>query len=91
MHQKSDISERRNKPLLHYTAAESVRPVRGHLTTKINITFFYQKLNAEYIFFNNFFKKKKKTVFSEKNGKNYFGGTFNNFLGKGGDLRQKLT
>ncbi len=31
--------------------------VRGHLTPKMNITFFYQKLDAEYFLFNNFFLK----------------------------------
>ncbi len=32
----------------------------------------------------------KKAVFSEKLMKNYFGGTFDDFLGKGGVLLQKL-
>ncbi len=33
----------------------------------------------------------KKAVFSEKTAKNCFGGAFDNFLGKGGVLHQKLT
>ncbi len=41
------------------------------------------------IFYSRIFSK-KKAIFSEKTVKNSFGGTFNNFFGKGGDLRQKL-
>ncbi len=34
--------------------------------------------------------KEKKNVFSEKTSKNWFGGTFDHFLQKGGILLQKL-
>ncbi len=37
----------------------TVRPVRGHFTPKMNITFFYQKLDAEYFFIRQFFRKKQ--------------------------------
>ncbi len=66
----------------------TVRPVKGHLTQKMNIAFFIW--NWCWIFFySTIFSK--KAVFSEKTAKNCFGGAFDNFLGKEGILRQKLT
>ncbi len=67
--QKSDISERRSKgwrgfvPFNSYFLCNTsnyvtVRPVRGHLTPKMNIAFFYQKFDAEYFFIQQFFRKK---------------------------------
>ncbi len=65
-----------------------MRPVKGHLITKINIgTLFYQKLGAKYFLINNFLKKK---YFLRKNVKNCFGDMFDNFLGKEGVLPRKL-
>ncbi len=55
----------------------------------MNIAFFYQKFDAEYLFIRQFFRK--KAVFSEKTVKNCFGGAFDNFFGKEGVLRRKLT
>ncbi len=63
--------------------------VRGHLTRKMNITFFYQKLDAEYFFIRQFFLK--KAVFSEKTVKNCFWDAFDNFFGLEGVFCQKLT
>ncbi len=63
-----------------------MRPVRGH---KNEYSLFYQKFDAEYFFIQQFFSK--KAVFSEKTAKNRFGGAFDNFLGKEGVLRRKLT
>ncbi len=39
----------------------------------------------------NFYRFFESSPFSEKTVKNWFGGTFDNFLGKGGVLGQKLT
>ncbi len=65
-----------------------MRPEWGHLTPKMNIgNLFYQKLDAEYLLIQQFFQK-KKTVFSEKTGKNCLGDTFHHFLGKEGVLTQ---
>ncbi len=63
-------------------------PVSDRLTTKINITFFNRKLDAEYLFIRrNVFEK---TVLSEDYIKNYFGATFDHYLGKGGFLSRKV-
>ncbi len=72
-----------------YGRSVAVRPVRAHLTPKINITFFIRKQMLNIFLFNNFFEKKKK-VFSEKTAKNCFRGISNDFLGKGDVLPQKL-
>ncbi len=66
----------------------TVRPVRGLLTPKMNIAFFIRSLMLNIFLFNNFFEK---AVFSEKTVKNCRGGAFDNFLGKEGVLRRKLT
>ncbi len=82
--QKIDIWVRRNKGPLGHTAT-----CKGSSYTKNEYNLFYQKLDTEY-FFIQFFSK--KAVFSEKTLKNCFGSTFDDFLGKGGDvLHQKLT
>ncbi len=49
------------QPLLYLPHSRwvTVRPVRGHLTPKVNITFFYQKLDAEFFFIQLFFEKKQ--------------------------------
>ncbi len=87
--QKRDISERKSKVLtLQHGCWVTVRPVMGHLTPKMNITFFI-KIRCRITFYSKSFSK--KAVFSKKTVKNCFGGAFNNFLGKGGILRQKLT
>ncbi len=64
----------------------TVRPVRGHLTPKMNIDFFIKNLMLNIFLFNNFFEK--KATFSEKPAKNCFGGAFDNFLGKECVLRR---
>ncbi len=69
--------------------AITVRPVGGHLTPKMNTAFLIKNLMLKIFLLNNFFKK--RAVFSEKTAKNCFGGAFDNFLGKEGVLRQKLT
>ncbi len=88
MRQKNDISECR----LFYSRHGrwvAVHPVRGHLTPKLNTTFFFNhKLDVEY-FLSNFFQKKHHFV--RKAAKKCFGGTLDQFLGKGGVLPQKLT
>ncbi len=92
--QKSDISERRS--FAHFNPyfvcntsnCVTVRPVRTHLTPKMNIAFFIRNLTLNIFLFDNFFKK---AVFSDKTAKNCFGSAFDNFLGKEGVLRQKLT
>ncbi len=66
----------------------TVRPVRGHLTPKMNIAFFIRNFLLNIFLFDNF---SEKAVFSEKTAKNCFGGAFDNFLGKEGVLRRKLT
>ncbi len=53
--------------------------------TKNEYNLFYQKLDAKYFLFNNFFKK--NSIFWE----NSFKGAFDNLLEKGGVLHQKLT
>ncbi len=65
-----------------------MRPVRGHLTLKMNIMFSIRNLMVN-IFFSTIFSK--KAVSGEKTVKNCFGNIFDNFLQKGGVLRQKLT
>ncbi len=67
----------------------TVRPVRDHLTPKMNIDFFIRNLMLNIFFYSTIFSK--KAVFSEKTAKNCFGGAFDNSLGKEGVLRQKLT
>ncbi len=66
----------------------TVRPVRCHLTPKMNIAFFHQKFNDEYFFIPQFFRKK---LYFQRNCKKLFWGAFDNFLGKEGVLRRKLT
>ncbi len=61
---------------------------KGPSYTKNKYNLFYQKLDAEYFFIQQFFRKKQYFPIKLKI---CFGGTFNNFLGKGGVLRQKLT
>ncbi len=77
--QKSNISECRSKvrplqPLLSLQLGRRAteRPVRGHLTLKMNINFVYQKSDTEYYLIQQFFRK-KKPIFSEKTEKNSFG------------------
>ncbi len=95
--QKRDISKGRSKcPLLslfclQHGRWETVRPVRGHFTLKINITLFIRNWMLNIFLFNNFFKK---AVFSEKIVKICFlggGDTLDNFLEEGSILRRKLT
>ncbi len=67
--QKRDILERRSKtftlfatqPVGYYATCE------GNLTPKIYNPFFYQKLDAEYFFIQQFFQ----AVFLEKNARNH--------------------
>ncbi len=66
----------------------TVQPCKCYLTLKMNITFFYQKLDAEYFLLNNFFEK--GSMFPE-NHKKLFSGTFDDFLGKRSVFPQKLT
>ncbi len=61
---------------------------QGSSNTKNEYKTFYQKLDAEYFFIRWFFRK--KAVFFEKTVENCFGGSFENFLGKG-VFPQKLT
>ncbi len=42
---------------LRHSRWVTAQPVRGHLTPKMNIILFYQKLDAEYFLFVNFFEK----------------------------------
>ncbi len=97
--QKSDISERRSKgwrglrPFNPYfvcntSNCDTVRPVRGHLTPKINIVFFSRNLMLNIFLFNNFLQK--SCIFRE-NRKKLFWGAFDNFLGKEVVLLRKLT
>ncbi len=100
MRQKNDISECRSKgwralhrlQLLlclqqsHYWV--TVRSVRGYLTQKMNITSFYQKLDAEYFFIWQFFRRKQ--YFPRKLWKIILGSYLTIFWGKGGVLFQKL-
>ncbi len=65
----------------------TVRPVRGHLTPKMNIAFSVKNLMLN-IFYSTIFSK--KAAFSEKTAKNCFGGAFDNFLGKEGVLQPKI-
>ncbi len=82
--QKSDILDH-----LQHGCWVPVRPVRGHLTLKMNITFFfYQELDTEYLFIRQLFEKSR--IFQE-NCEKLFWGKLDNFLGKGGILSQKLT
>ncbi len=64
----------------------TVRPVRCHLTPKMNIAFFITNLILKFFSLTIFLKK---AIFSEKNAKNCFGGAFDNFPGKEGVLRRK--
>ncbi len=86
MRQKSDTS---TLTLFATRPSMSLCDLTGVILHKNEYSLFYQKFDAEYSLFNNFFKK--KTAFSEKTTKNCFGGAFDNFLGKEGVLRQKLT
>ncbi len=63
---------------LHATSKESSYTKNEYYTISIEIRWWT-------IFF------LKKAVFSEKTVTNYFGATFNNLLGKGRGLSQKLT
>ncbi len=64
---ESDISERRSKEwkglqlllCLWHCCLVAVRPVTGHHTVEMNITFSYHKFHAKYFLFNNFFEKKQ--------------------------------
>ncbi len=76
MRQKRDISERFD-PFNPYSVCNT-GPL-GHCATcqrssytKNEYNLFYQKLDAEYIFMQQFFST--KAVFSEKTAKNCFGG-----------------
>ncbi len=62
----------------------TVRLVRGNLTPKMNIAFFYQKFDAEYFFI------QQCCIFGENRKKSFWRGAFDNFLGKEGVLGQKL-
>ncbi len=66
----------------------TVRPIRSQLTPKMNIAFFIWNLMLN-IFYSTIFSK--KAVFSEKTAENCFRSAFDNFLGKEGVLRRKLT
>ncbi len=87
MRQKSDISERRILCLQH-SCWVTVRLSWVFHTPKMNITFFYRKLDTKYFYVKSFFVE--NAVFSEEAAKNYSEGTFDHFLGKGGFLGKKL-
>ncbi len=82
VHQKSDISDRRSKSWRGAT-------YQGLSYTKNEYGLFYQKFDAKYFFIQQFFRK--KLYFQRKPQKTVFGGAIDNFLGKEGVLRQKLT
>ncbi len=92
--QKNDISEYTSKGwrgsllCLQQGRWVTVRPVRGHRTTKMNITFFIRNKMLNIFLFNNFFEK---AVFSGKTVKKLFWRRIWQFLVKKGVLRQKLT
>ncbi len=65
MRQKSDISERSQSRWV------TVRPVRGHLTPKMNITFFIRNLMVNNFLFYNFFDK--RSIFREHLEKLFWG------------------
>ncbi len=76
--QKTDISERRSNfaPFNPYFACNTsncvtVRPVRGHLTPKMNIAFFIRNLMLNIFLFNNFFEK--SCIFRENRKKLFWG------------------
>ncbi len=91
--QKSDISEHRSKGLgasllcLQQGCWVTVRPVRGHPTPKMNITFFLSQIRCWIFFYSTTFLK--NAVFSEKTAENCFGGASDNFLRKKDVLLQK--
>ncbi len=87
--QKSDISDRRSKFCLQHVQLCHCATFQGSSYTKNEYSLFYQKFYSEYFFIRQFFRK--KALFSEKTAKNCFGGAFENFLGKEGVLRRKLT
>ncbi len=64
--QKSDISD-----VCNTSNCVTVRPVRGHLTPKMNIGLLYQKFDAEYFLFHNFFEK--SCTFRENSKKLFWG------------------
>ncbi len=59
----------------------TVRPVRGHLTPIMNITFIIRSSMLNIFLFNNFFER--SSIFRE-NREKLFCGTFDDFLGKRG-------
>ncbi len=61
---------------------------QGSFYTKNEYITFLSKIWCWIFFYSTIFSKKKT---SEKTAKNCWGGAFNNFLGKEGVLRQKLT
>ncbi len=60
---------------------------RGHLAPKMNITFYITNYRLNTFLFNNFFEK--SSIFRGNHGKPFLG-TFDQFLGKGGVLPQKV-
>ncbi len=79
--QKSDISERRRVEggealfnpyfLCNKSNCVLVRPVRGHLTPKMNIAFFIRNLMLNIFLFDNFFEK--GCIFRKKRNKLFWG------------------
>ncbi len=65
----------------------AVRPVKGHLTPKMNITFFNINWILNIFLFNNFFWKKH---YIPRKLKNCFGGTFDHFLRERRSLTPKI-
>ncbi len=72
--QKRDISDLRSSGsppsvlTLRQSCWVTVWPLRGHLTLQMNITCFYQKVDAKCFLFNNFLgkkKQKKTSIFRE--------------------------
>ncbi len=65
--QKRDISKRRSNT----SNCVTVRPVRDHLTPKMNITLFIKNLMLNIFLFNNFFEK--SFIFRENRKKLFWG------------------
>ncbi len=77
----------RNDFICNTSNCVTVRPVRGHLTPKMNIAFSIRNLMLN-ISYSTIFSK--KTVFSQKPAKNCFGGAFDNFFRERRRLMPKI-
>ncbi len=100
--QKSDIPDRRSKgwrgggasppstiTLFATRSTVALCHLSGVILHQKWIQPFLSKIWCRIFFYSTFFSK--KAVFSEKTAKNCFGSAFDNFLGKEGVLRRKLT